>query len=422
MPNQIEPKPKHKYQQIIKRMIKNKNIAIIGAGPSGLMAAEIIAAAGHQVSLYDQMPTFGRKFMMAGRGGLNLTHSEPLEKFITRYKEASDWLEPHIKAYTPQDLRVWCEELGQETFVGSSGRIFPRIMKASPLLRAWIKRLDQLGVHYYVRHSWQGFDGEELIFSNAQKQIVKVRPDATLLALGGASWPSLGSDGSWVDILSRYGVEISPLRPANCGFVVPWSKYLADRFAGTPLKSATITHQGISGSGEIMITKQGIEGGAVYYLAASLREVIKAEGKAILYLDLRPAVSLLAMTEKLQLRGKTSLSNYLRKVGFSSLAIALLHEIIPSEQLTKVTPNILAGYLKALPITIIRTADIARAISSAGGISRQSVDKNFMLKAKSGVFVAGEMLDWEAPTGGYLLQACFSTSVSAAKGVLDFMK
>ncbi len=403
-------------------MTKSKNITIIGGGPSGLMAAEIIATAGHQVALYDKMPTFGRKFMMAGRGGLNLTHSEPLEKFITRYGEASNWLDPHIKAYPPKALQAWCEELGQETFIGSSGRIFPRNMKASPLLRAWLKRLEQLGVHYHQRHSWQGFNGENLIFSNAEKQIVEVKPDATLLALGGASWPSLGSDGSWVDIISKYGVEISPLRPANCGFVAPWSNYLIARFAGTPLKSVAIIHKGLSRLGEIMITKQGIEGGAVYSLSASLRESIKVEGKAILYLDLRPAISLSALTQKLQLRGKTSLSNYLRKVGFSALAVALLHEIIPSEQLTKATADILAGYLKALPITLTRATDIARAISSAGGISQKSLDENFMLKAKRGVFAAGEMLDWEAPTGGYLLQACFSTAVSAANGILNFIK
>ena len=214
-------------------MSKSKNIAIIGGGPSGLMAAEVIAAAGHQVTIYDRMPTFGRKFMMAGRGGLNLTHSEPLEKFITRYFEASNWLAPHIKNYPPETLKKWCEDLGQETFVGSSGRVFPRNMKASPLLRAWLKRLDQLGVHYCTRHSWQGWDGESLIFIDAEKQIIKIKPDATLLALGGASWPSLGSDGSWVDILSKCGVKIAPLRPANCGFVTLWSDYLIANCPGS---------------------------------------------------------------------------------------------------------------------------------------------------------------------------------------------
>ncbi len=403
-------------------MNKGRNVVIIGGGPCGLMAAEIIAAAGHRVNLYDRMPTLGRKFLMAGRGGLNLTHSEDLEKFITRYKEAANWLEPHIKSYPPEALKKWCEELGQETFIGSSGRIFPREMKASPLLRAWLKRLEQLGVNFHTRHSWQGFDGENLIFSDAKKQMVKVKSDATLLALGGASWPSLGSDGSWVEILSKCGVEISPLRPANCGFVAPWSNYLSDRFAGTPLKSISITHKNISHFGEIMITKQGIEGGAVYALSASLRESIQSEGKAVLNLDLRPALSISQLTQKLQLRGKISLSNYLRKAGFSALAIALLHEIIPSEKLTKATAEILAGYLKNLPITLTQTTKIERAISTAGGISQKSLDENFMLKTKPGIFVAGEMLDWEAPTGGYLLQACFSTAISAAKGILNFIK
>ncbi len=407
-------------------MNKSKNVAIIGGGPSGLMVAEIVAAAGHRVDLYDRMPSLGRKFLMAGRGGLNLTHSEDLEKFISRYREAEQWLAPHIKAYPPEKLRTWCEDLGQETFVGSSGRIFPRVMKASPLLRAWLKRLEELGVNFHARHSWQGFDGDNLVFSNSQKQIIKVKPDATLLALGGASWPGLGSDGKWVDELSKWGVKISPFRPANCGFIVPWSKYISERFAGIPLKSIAISHQGISCQkeiiGEIMITKQGIEGGAVYALSASLREAINAQGKAILNLDLRPNLSIAKLTEKLQMRGKESLSNYLRKCGFSAVAVALLYEIIPSEKLAKTTPDILANYLKSLPITLTATTDIARAISSAGGISRQSIDENFMLKSKPGIFVAGEMLDWEAPTGGYLLQACFSTAVSAAKGILNFIK
>lgn len=403
-------------------MQNSKNIAIIGGGPSGLMAAEIIATAGHQVTIYDAMPTLGRKFMMAGRGGLNLTHSEPLENFTTRYFEASNWLEPHIKAFGPQELKKWCEELGQETFIGSSGRIFPISMKASPLLRAWLKRLDNLGVQYKTRHSWQGFDGANLIFSDADKKTVKVKPDATLLALGGASWPHLGSDASWVNILAKYSVKISDLRPANCGFITKWSEYLITNFAGTPLKSVAITHKNFSHKGEMIITKHGIEGVAVYALSANLRESIKSEGRAVLQIDLRPEMSVKALAQKLQIRGKKSLSNYLRKAGFPPIASALLNELISSEQLAKATPEIMAQYLKSLPITLTSTTNIDRAISTAGGISRDSLDKNFMLKTKPGVFAAGEMLDWEAPTGGYLLQACFSTAVSAAKGILDFVK
>ncbi|MFT6076876.1 MAG: putative flavoprotein (TIGR03862 family) [Myxococcota bacterium] len=403
-------------------MKESKKIAIIGGGPSGLMAAEIIATAGHKVTLYDAMPTVGRKFMLAGRGGLNLTHNEPLEKFMTRYSEAEKWLGPRVKVYPPERLRKWCEELGQETFVGSSGRIFPCRMKASPLLRAWLKRLEDLGVKFRTRHSWQGFDGEKLIFINADKKITKVKTDATLLALGGASWPHLGSNGGWVEILAQFGVKISELRPSNCGFISKWSDHLSGRFAGTPLKSVAITHKDFSHKGEIMITKQGIEGGAVYALSSHLRESIKIDGNALLNLDLRPEMSIDVLAQKLQIRGKKSLGNYLRKAGFPPLASALLHELIPSDQLAKATPDILAGYLKALPITLNSTTDISRAISTAGGIVRGSLDKNLMLKSKSGVFAAGEMLDWEAPTGGYLLQGCFSTAVCAAKGLLSFIK
>lgn len=403
-------------------MKNSKNIAIIGGGPSGLMAAEIIAKAGHQVTIYDAMPTFGRKFLMAGRGGLNLTHSEPLEKFISRYFEAASWLAPYIKSYDPQQLIKWCEGLGQETFVGTSGRVFPRSMKASPLLRAWLKRLDDLGVFYRLRHLWQGFESDHLIFSDADKKIVKVKADATLLALGGASWPHLGSDGSWVDILAKCGVTISDLRPSNCGFVTKWSDYLITKFAGTPLKSIAIKHKNFSHKGEMVLTKQGIEGNAIYALSATLRESIKSDGKAVLYIDLRPEISEVELTKKLQNRSKESLSNYLRKAGFPPVVSALLHELISADELSKSTEEKLAHYLKNLPITLISTTDINRAISTAGGINRESLDENFMLKSKRGVFAVGEMLDWEAPTGGYLLQGCFSTAVAAAKGMLNFVK
>lgn len=400
----------------------SKNIAIIGGGPSGLMAAEIIASAGHRVTIYDSMPSMGRKFLLAGRGGLNLTHSEPLEKFITRYFEASPWLAPIIKNFDPQKLRKWCEDLGEETFVGTSGRVFPRSMKASPLLRAWFKKLDNLGVQYRLRHLWQGFDGEDLIFHDANQTIIKVKADATLLALGGASWPHLGSNGSWVNILQKYGVKISPLRPSNCGFVSNWSDYLINKFAGTPLKSVAIRHQNFVHKGEMVLTKQGIEGNAVYALSAHLRETIKKDGKAILFIDLRPEMSESELAKKLKIRGKESLSNYLRKAGFTPVASALLNELISAQELSKASAETLAKYLKNLPITLISTTNIDRAISTAGGISWQSLDENLMLKNKSGVFVAGEMIDWEAPTGGYLLQGCFSTGVKAAKGILNFVK
>lgn len=367
------------------------------------------------------MPSLGRKFLMAGRGGLNLTHSEELENFIQRYGASSDWLAPHIQAFPPAALRTWCEELGQETFIGSSGRIFPRIMKAAPLLRAWLKRLDTLGVQYKPRHCWQGWQDDQLSFINAQQQIVLAKPDATLLALGGASWPRLGSDGGWVKILLECGVEITSLCSANCGFITPWSDYFSTRFAGQPLKSVILTHKGVSYQGELMITAQGIEGGAVYALSSHLRESIEKEGSAILQLNLRPNMSQESLTQKLKApRGNQSLSTYLRKAGFSPVVIALLREVIPPEKLTNYTPQTLAAHLQSLPITLTATTSLARAISTAGGIKRSALNKDFMLHTKPGVFAAGEMLDWEAPTGGYLLQGCFSTAIAAAEGILKF--
>lgn len=404
-------------------MKKHKNIAIIGGGPSGLMAAEILGKSGYKVTIYDRMPSLGRKFLMAGRGGLNLTHSAPLEKFISNYGSASGWIAPHINAYPPESLRAWCEGLGQETFIGSSGRVFPRSMKAAPLLRAWLQRLNGLGVEYKARNHWQGWEDDSLKFIDAENKTILVKPDATLLALGGASWPRLGSDGGWVKILSGCGVVISPLRPANCGFITNWSDYFSSRFAGQPLKSVALTHKNLSHQGEVMITSQGLEGGAVYAISASLRESVENDGTALLKIDLRPSMSLAALTQKLKSpRGNQSLSTYLKKAGFSSASIGLLREVIPPEKLEQVEAVALAKFLKDLPIILTATTGLSRSISTAGGIEINALDKNFMLKAKPGVFVTGEMLDWEAPTGGYLLQACFSTAVAAANGVLNFLE
>jgi uncharacterized flavoprotein (TIGR03862 family) len=399
-----------------------KHIAIIGAGPSGLMAAEILATAGHVVTLYDRMPSPGRKFLMAGRGGLNLTHSEPLESFLTRYAAAADWLAPSIRAFSPEALRAWCEGLGQETFIGSSGRVFPRNMKAAALLRAWLKRLEQLGVRYVGRHTWDGWAGTALRFTNAAGKTFLVEPDATLLALGGASWPRLGSDGLWTKILAINGIKIAPLRPSNVGFAVPWSEHFATRFAGMPLKSIALTYDKITHRGEAMITAKGIEGGAVYALSGALRDAIEAKGSITLELDLRPAMSVGALTKKLQApRGSKSLSNFLRNAGFSPIDIGLLNEVVPRDKLSKADAAFLAIRLKSLPITLTATSGIGRAISSAGGVVRDAVTDGFMLHAKPGVFVAGEMLDWEAPTGGYLLQGCFSTAVIAAESILRYL-
>jgi uncharacterized flavoprotein (TIGR03862 family) len=399
-----------------------KKVIIVGGGPAGLMSAQIIANAGHQVKIYDAMPNFGRKFLLAGRGGLNLTHSQSFEKFVKNYFEDQDWLEPCIKEFDANDLQKWCHELGQETFVGSSGRVFPKSMKTSPLLRNWLRKLDNLGVKFFPNHQWLGFDNQDLIFKNRENNLIHEKSDATLLALGGASWPQLGSNGKWVDILSNYDIKIAKLEPANCGFVVNWSDYFKQKFAGTPLKSIAITHNNITHKGEFVVTKNGIEGNAVYALSSYLRETIKEEGKAILYLDLRPEMSLENLEKKLAIQNKKSFSNYLQKAGFANYTNSLLRELIGLDKINNANSHELANYLKNLPITLIATSDINRSISSAGGIKKESFDDNFMLKNLAGVFVVGEMLDWEAPTGGYLLQACFSTAVQASKGVLKFLE
>ncbi|MES2985218.1 MAG: TIGR03862 family flavoprotein [Pseudomonadota bacterium] len=402
-------------------MQPRKQIAIIGAGPAGLMAAQMLARAGHAVTVYDRMPSPARKFLIAGRGGLNLTHSEPLELLLTRYGAAADWLAPSIRAFPPAAVRAWCEELGQETFVGSSGRIFPRSMKAVALLRAWLQQLESLGVQYAPRHRWLGWEGDALRFTDAAQQPVLVTPHATLLALGGASWPRLGSDGGWMELLAAHGVETTALRPSNSGFLVPWSHYFSTRFAGEALKPLAVSHQGVTRQGEAMITAQGIEGGVMYALSAPLRDAIEAHGSAQLQLDLRPGMSLEALTQKLQApRANKSLSSYLRSARFSPLAIALLREVTSPHQLLDASPETLAACLKSLPLTLTATTGIARAISSAGGITRGALDTDFMLRARPGVFAAGEMLDWEAPTGGYLLQGCFSTAVAAAVGITRY--
>lgn len=393
-------------------MAMQKNMVIIGAGPAGLMAAEILAQAGHAVRIYDRMPSPARKLLIAGRGGLNLTHSEPLDVFMTRYGPTADWLAPCIHAFPPDALRAWCEGLGEETFIGSSGRVFPRAMKASSLVRAWLRRLESLGVQYMPRHHWQGWDGDALRFATPAGEL-RVTADATLLALGGASWPKLGSDGGWVDLLDAQGISISPLVPANCGFLVDWSDYLIGRFAGTPLKPLAITHEGIMRRGEAMITARGIEGGAIYALGASLRDAIARDGSTTIHLDLRPDMTTEALRLKLGARGNKSLSSTLKSTNFSPLAIALLHEAGGPQ-------HDLAAQLKAIPLTLRGTAGMERAISTAGGVARDALTDRFMLRSKPGVFVAGEMLDWEAPTGGYLLQACFSTGVAAAQGMLAF--
>ncbi|MDC7684922.1 TIGR03862 family flavoprotein [Asticcacaulis sp. BYS171W] len=387
-----------------------KTIAVVGAGPAGLMLADRLSASGHSVDIYDRMPSVARKFLMAGRGGLNLTHSEPLAAFIGRYGNRSAQIKPAIEAFTPKDLRDWADGLGAETFVGSSGRVFPKALKASPLLRAWLKRLEAQGVRFHLRHAWTGWVDNALTFTHGDKT-VEVTPDITVLALGGASWPKLGSDGGWTDILSARGVDIAPLKAANMGFTVMWSDHFRDRFAGEPLKPIALTYEGRVRKGELMLTRHGIEGGAVYAHAAALRDTIARKGSATLLVDLKPELNEAQIVNKLSRGAKNdSLSNKLRKtLNLSPAAIALLRETGQ-----EITPAL----IKAVPVTLTGAQSLDRAISSAGGIRFDALTTDFELKALPGTYAIGEMLDWEAPTGGYLLQACFSQAVWTARAIL----
>ncbi|MGE0677168.1 NAD(P)/FAD-dependent oxidoreductase [Pseudolabrys sp.] len=408
----------------------SKTTAVIGAGPAGLMAAEVLARGGVAVTVYDRMPSAGRKLLMAGRGGLNLTHSEDLTAFLARYRGGGDRLRRAVEAFPPSALRAWADELGQETFTGSSGRVFPKAMKASPLLRAWLRRLNDLGVRFEFRHHWRGFDDAgRLRFTqnpnNDGDDDVTVAADATVLALGGASWPRLGSDGGWADILSECGVGIAPLAASNCGFAVPWSEPFR-RFAGEPLKRIALTFGSVTARGEAVVTRDGLEGGAVYALSPLLREAIAAQGDATLIIDLRPDMSSDAIAEKLSApRDKQSLSNVLRKaLKLSPAAAGLLHEAAASagKALSAYDAAALAALIKSVPVRLTAPKPIATAISSAGGVRFDALDDAFMLKELPGVFAAGEMLDWEAPTGGYLLQACFATGAAAGQGATDWLQ
>lgn len=396
----------------------SRRVTIVGAGPAGLMAAEHLARAGHRVTVHEQMPSAGRKFLMAGRGGLNLTHSEPLAPFLERYGQASGQVAPWLDAFSPADLVAWAEGLGQPTFVGSSGRVFPRAMKASPLLRAWLARLSGLGVQLRLRSRWTGWQDAKIAFDGPDGPYTD-EADAVLLALGGASWPRLGSDAAWVPWLQGLGIPVTPFRPANMGFDVDWTPRLRDGFAGQPLKAVGLAHQGREIRGEVMISAYGLEGGGIYALSAPLREAIARDGRATLTLDLRPDQSLDDLVRRLQRpRGKDSLGNWLRKtVHLDRLSIALLHEAGP----LPADPLALARRIKGLDLVLTGARDLSRAISSAGGIRLDAVDAHLMLAARPGVFVAGEMLDWEAPTGGYLLQASLASGVVAACGINQWL-
>lgn len=394
------------------------------------MAAEQLARRGLKVIVYDHKPNPARKFLMAGRGGLNITHSEPFDKFITRYGEASNFLRPALEHFTPHDLRDWCHGLGEETFIGTSGRIFPKSFKASPLLRAWLKRLDDLGVTFQFGWRWLGWDEDNhILFSPpphsspleggrlgwwCSDRMTIPQNDRVILALGGASWPRLGSDGHWTKILKDKGIKINPLRPANCGFIGNWSDIFRTKFAGHPLKSIALTHDNKSIHGEIIITERGVEGGGIYALSKSIRAAIEKNNSTILMLDLKPDSSESDLIKKLSIsRGRDSFSNYLRKAtGLSAVAIGLLQE---DRNISALSPTHLAKKIKSYPITLTATSPIDHAISSAGGIELDELTENFELKKIPNTYAIGEMLDWEAPTGGYLLQACFSMAVWVGK-------
>jgi uncharacterized flavoprotein (TIGR03862 family) len=425
-------------------------VAIIGGGPAGLMAAEVLAQGGVQVDVYDAMPSVGRKFLMAGKGGMNITHAEPFDIFLTRYGTRRDQIEPLLRGFSPEALREWIQGLGIETFVGTSNRVFPTDMKSAPLLRAWLHRLRESGVHFHVRHRWCGWnehgalrfeisrsrlpEGEGAIdlspaggkldkgpfSSNTHVKIIK--SDAVILALGGASWPQLGADGSWLPVLAQRGIAVAPLRPANCGFDVAWSAHFRERFIGEPLKSVAATCGDIRKQGECVVTEHGIEGGLIYAHSAALRDEIERSGSATLHLDLLPDWTLQRVQiEVSHPRGSRSLSSHLQsRLGLKGVKANLLREVLSNEEMHD--PVLLAHTAKNLALRLIAARPLSEAISTAGGVTFEELNAQLMFKKMPGVFCAGEMLDWEAPTGGYLLSACFASGYAAGNGALNWLR
>lgn len=397
-------------------------LAVIGGGPAGLMAAECAAACGITVDVYDAMPSVGRKLLRAGIGGLNLTHAEPADAFLGRYGDRSPWVAPWLAEFGPAALRDWAKNLGIDTFVGSSGRVFPVGLKAAPLLRAWLQRLRGSGVRFHSRHLWQGWDSDGALRFATPSGVRSVAADAVLLALGGGSWPRLGSNGAWVALLAERGVPIAPLRPANCGFDVAWSEAFRSRYAGQPLKPLAIhcPELGLRQRGECIVTAHGLEGGLIYALSAPLREQIARDGFARIELDLAPDREPQALAAALaQASGKQSLSNRLRRAGLTGAKAGLLRECLSPAELAD--PQHLAAAGKALPLNLLAPRPLEEAISSAGGVAREALDDGLMLRKLPGVFCAGEMLDWEAPTGGYLLTACFASGRIAGKAAAAWL-
>ncbi|WP_431324411.1 TIGR03862 family flavoprotein [Rhizobium sp. YTU87027] len=393
-----------------------KQIAILGGGPAGLAAAESLSSRGHAVTVYEAMPTVARKFLLAGKSGLNITHSEDYEGFASRFGTSNDRLREALDSFKPSDVRAWATGLGAETFVGSSGRVFPTAMKASPLLRAWLKRLEAQNAKILTRHRWIGFSNGGYLVESPEGASA-IQPDAALLALGGASWPRHGSDGRWLPWLREKGISVEDFQPANCGFDVDWSEHLRDRFSGEPVKSVTASSSAGTIPGEFVITRHGIEGSLVYAHAAALRDSLMAGEAAIFDVDLMPGRAQERIARELGKQDpKASLATRLRKaLGIDGVKAALIRELAGATNLGEAVQ--LAGLIKALPIAVRRTRPIAEAISSAGGIVWDELDRNYMLKAQPGLFVAGEMIDWEAPTGGYLLTACLATGRAAARGI-----
>ncbi|NYT68704.1 TIGR03862 family flavoprotein [Pusillimonas noertemannii] len=403
------------------------HIAIVGGGPAGLMAAEVLARGGHAVVVYEAKPSVARKFLRAGIGGLNITHGEEYELFCTRYGNRQASLQAMLDHFPPSTLRAWVESLGVTTFAGSSGRVFPEGMKAAPLLRAWVQRLRGLGVQFQLRHRWLGWDEDEALIFNTPTGELQTRPRATVLALGGGSWPQLGSDGAWAPWLQAKGVGVAPLKSANCGFDAAWSEHLRQHHAGAHLKSVALRFTDMHGHtdlrrGELIISRYGVEGSLIYAYSRQLRESIEAKGSATFTLDLLPDRSAAQVLAAVQHpRGARSLSSHLKgRLNISGVKAALLWETLGKE--AGADPARLAGAIKALPITVTATRPLNEAISTAGGVRFEDADERLMLKALPGVFVAGEMLDWEAPTGGYLLTACLAQGVWAGAGVHDWLR
>ena len=399
----------------------DKSVAIIGGGPAGLMAAEVISAHGLKVDVYDAMPSVGRKLLMAGKSGLNITHADPFDVFISRYGKRRKNIEPFLKEYGSDQLREWVHSLGIQTFIGTSGRVFPFGMKASPLLRAWLQRLGASNVTIHLRHKWTGFLSDGSLNFNTPDGDVVVKADAVILALGGGSWSRLGSSGEWVPWLKQAGVQVEAFRPSNCGFDVAWSEHFREKYDGHPVKTVILSFGDFRGQGDFIITKEGVEGGLIYTASALMRDEIETNGKAIIHLDMKPDRTLDWLKDKLSKpRGKRSMASFLEKtLGIRGVKAGLLREFVSKEDFTD--GERLAYFIKNLPIPLIAPRPLDEAISSAGGVTFESLDEHLMLKTMPGVFCAGEMLDWEAPTGGYLLTACFSSGYAAGKGVLKWL-